>query len=267
MLDETKTESYDSNNPRKTSRAITGKYTDSTSEESVRSGTEETLESFPESRKSAKVTTGSYSDADTITNTRTGSQLVTDKGATTASVFGFNSSTAVPASKSEPSDASGLTTETTYGQTGLKDTHSGAITRTYGTNGLKEETSESGQRKLATTYGQDGLTDSLSSDKTRTYENYKDETTESGSKTLSTSYGQNGKTSELQFNNRSDARTTSGTSTDSGTDAVKSIGMNLRRLTDKYDILQLLYTNDTIHKFFELVFADIDSVLALPVFA
>ncbi len=264
-LDETRTESYNNNNPRKSSRMISGSYTDNTNETTTRSGTEEVLESFPTERKSRKTTTGGYSDTDTITNTRSGSQKVTDKGGMETSVYGFNSSNAVPSQVVVPENSElGTTSETTFGQEGLKDTHSGAITRAYNPEtGLVEETSETGQRKMATTYGQDGLRDALQSGSTRTYNNYKDEVTESGEKTVTTSYGQNGKTVETSFNNRQDSHTISGSVTNSGTDTVTESGYKYKSLIEEY---VALFNNSQYMDFFDVVYSDIDEVLTCPIF-
>ncbi len=263
MLDETRTESYDSNNPRKTSRSISGKYTDTTNETSTRSGTEEVLESFPTDRKTTKTTTGGYSDTDTITNTRSGSQKTTDKGGTETSVYGFNSSTPVPSQIVAPEDSTlGVTSELTFGEQGLKDTHSGAITRSYNPEtGLVEETSETGQRKTAKTFGQDGLQDALESGTTRTYDNYKDEITETGEKTLAISYGNNGKVIETAFDNRRDARTVSDTTVNSGTDTETQDGYNYKSLVDEYFAL---FTGAEYINFLEIVYSDIDEILTCP---
>lgn len=263
MLDETRTERYDSNNPRKTSRTITGKYTDTTNETSTRSGTEEVLESFPTDRKTTKTTTGGYSDTDTITNTRSGSQKTTDKGGTETSVYGFNSSVPVPSQIVAPEDSTlGVTSELTYGEQGLKDTHSGAITRSYNPEtGLVEETSETGQRKTAKTYGQDGLQDALESGTTRTYDNYKDEITDTGEKTLAISYGNNGKVIETAFDNRRDARTLSDTTVNSGTDTETQDGYNYKSLIDEYFAL---FTGAEYINFLETVYSDIDEILTCP---
>lgn len=262
-MDETKTESYDSLNPRKSSRSISGKYTDATNEIATRSGTEEILESFPTDRKSTKRTTGGYSDTDTITNTRSGSQLVTDKGSTETSVYGFNSSSPVPSQIVGPEDSTlGTTSETTFGQEGLKDAHSGSITRSYNPEtGLVEETSESGQRKTATTYGQDGLKDSLNSGTTRTYDNYKDEVIESGQKTLSTSYGIDGKTVELSFDNRRDSRNTSESVANSGSDSETQSGYKYDSLVDEY---LTLFAGAEYLDFLDIVFNDVDEILTCP---
>ncbi len=264
-LDETRTESYDSQNPRKSSRTITGRYTDSTNETATRSGTEEVLESFPTERKSTKKTTGGYSDSDTITNTRSGSQKVTDKGGTETSVYGFNSSNPVPSQIVAPEDSVlGTTSETTFGQEGLKDAHSGAITRAYDpVTGLVEETSETGQRKTATTYGQDGLKDSLSSGTTRSYDNYRDEVTESGEKFLNISYGDNGKTIETSFDSRRDVRIITGTSANSGTDKQTQEGYNYKSLIDEYFAL---FAGAEYINFMEIVYSDVDEILTCPYF-
>lgn len=262
-LDETRTESYNNNNPRKSSRVITGSYNDKTNETSTRSGTEEVLESFPTERKSRKTTTGGYSDTDTITNTRSGSQKVTDKGGMETSVYGFNSNNPVPSQVVVPENSElGTTSETTFGQEGLKDTHSGAITRTYHPEtGLVEETSETGQRKMATTYGQDGLKDALQSGTTRTYNNYKDEVTETGERTVTTSYGQNGKKVETSFNNRQDSRTTSESVTNSGTDTEMESGYNYKSLIDEY---LALFTGAQYMDFLDIVYSDMDEILTCP---
>ena len=263
---ETRTEQYDANSPRKSSRSITGGYTDSSQDTTTRTGTQEVLESYPQDLKSTKVTTGGYSDTDTTTNTRSGTQLVTDKGATSTSVFGFNSQTSVKSQVTGPDDnTTGITTETSYGQNGLKDTHSGAITRTYAQEtGLKEETTESGQRKTATSFGEDGLKDTGSGSNTRLYNNYKDEVTETGKKTLSIDYGQNGRSDTLTFDNRSDSTTKNSTTTNSGTDTETESGYRYDSLINEYITL---FTSAEYLEFFEIVYADCDEVLTCPFYA
>lgn len=262
-MNETRTESFDALNPRKSSRSITGKYTDATNETSTRSGTEEVLESFPTERKSTKRTTGGYSDTDTITNTRSGSQLVTDKGSTETSVYGFNSNIPVPSQIVGPEDSTlGTTSETTFGEEGLKDEHSGSITRAYNPEtGLVEETSESGQRKTATTYGEDGLKDSLNSGTTRSYDNYRDEITESGQKTMSTTYGIDGKTVELSFDRRLDSRSTAENVINSGSDTETQSGYKYNSLVDEY---LALFAGAEYMDFLEIVFSDVDEILTCP---
>lgn len=263
MLDETKTEAYNPLNPRKSSRSISGKYTDSTNETATRSGTEEVLESFPTERKSTKKTSGGYSDTDTITNTRSGSQKTTDKGGTETSVYGFNSSNPVPSQIVAPEDSTlGTTSELTFGQDGLRDAHSGAITRSYDpVTGLIEETSETGQRKTATTYGQDGLQDSLTSGTTRTYDNYKDEVTETGEKTLTTSYGQNGRTVETSFDGRQDSHSVSETVSNSGKDTETETGYKYDSLITEY---LTLFTSGEYMDFLAIVYSDCDEILTCP---
>lgn len=261
---ETRTESHDPLSPRKSTREISGSYTDATNETTTRTGVQETTESFPEARKSSRVTTGGYTDTDTTKNVRTGSTLVTDKGGTTTSVYGFNTSTAVKSQTVAPDDsATGVTTETTYGTNGLVDTHSGGIARAYGTDGLKEETTETGQRKTATTFGTDGLQDALSSGTTRTYTNYKDEVTESGSTTTTISYG-NGRQNETSFNNRIDSTVTNNSVENSGTDSVSESGYNYKSLIDEF--LALFMSADYID-FLEIVYSDCDKLLTLPYYA
>lgn len=259
---ETRTETVDSSNPTKASRAITGSYTDATTETSTRTGTQEVMESFPEDRKSVKVTSGGYTDTDTTTNTRTGSQMVTDKGGTATSVFGFNSSSGVRSQVIGPDNSeTGITTETTYG-TGLVDTHSGGVARSYNpVTGLKEETSESGQRKTATTFGENGLQDSIDGGTTRTYNNYKDELVETGSKSLSIDYGQNGKTDELSFDGRSDVTSIDETIKNSGEDSVTETGYNYKSLVEEY---LALFSSAEFLDFLAIVYDDCDEVLTCP---
>lgn len=258
----TQTESSSSNNPYKERRTIMGGYTDADTTAVTRTGAQETTESFPEPRKSAKVTTGGYSDTDTVTNTRTGLEKVTEKGDTTSSVYGFNSSNPVPSSKVGPSDSSlGTTSETSYGENGLKDTHSGAITRAYGDTGLKEETTETGQRKTATSFGQNGLKDEHSGSVQRTYNNYVDETSVSGSKTSTTDYGTNGKTNELSFDSRSDNTTIDETVTHYGTDTVTETGYRYNSLIAEYSSI---FESADMFDFLDVVYNDVDKILTCP---
>lgn len=126
-------------------------------------GSEIHTENFPLDRKTTRTITGSYSDDDNTTTTRTGSQKVTDKGGTLSSSFGFNSNNPVPVGRVEPiDDAIGTTQETTYGENGLIDANSGSITRTY--NNYKDELVESGSKQIVDTYGDEGKTEELSFD-------------------------------------------------------------------------------------------------------
>lgn len=245
---------------RKSTRKITGGWEGTDNATNTRTGTEETTESFPTERKSSKSTTGSYADTDTTKNTRTGSQLVTEKGDTIASVYGFNSSNPVPSNKTGPADSqAGTTSETTYGQNGLIDERSGAISRTY--NNFKEETTESGSKKLAVTYGEDGLVDQTMGTNSRTYQNYQDEVTESGSKRTRVSYGNGGKTDTLSFNNRSDSSSGSSTSTDSGKDTTTEQGYNYKSLMDEY---LAIFCSAEYLDFLAIVYSDCDEILTCP---
>lgn len=258
----TQTETSNPNSPYTERRTISGGYTDVDTTSVTRTGEQETTESFPEPRKSAKVTTGGYSDADTVTTTRTGIEKVTEKGDTTTSVYGFNSSNPVPSSKVGPSDSSvGTTSETTYGDTGLKDTHSGAITRSYGENGLKEETTESGQRKTSTSFGANGLRDEHSGNVQRTYNDYIDTNTVTGTKSSSTDYGVNGKTNELSFDNRSDITTTDDVVKNSGQDAETESGFRYDSLVSEY---VALFESAELLDFLDIVYNDVDKVLTCP---
>ena len=241
---------------RRTTRTIAGGWTDEKDGTSTRTGTENTDESFPTARTSTKTIAGGYADTDTTTTTRTGSESSSDTGITTASVFGFNSANAVKASTSEPNTQS----QTTYNN--VADTRSGSVTRSY--NNMSETTSEAGSRRVSTSYGEDGLIDTDDSTSTRTYNNYSDTVEETGTHRKTTSYGNSGLTDELSFNSRADSTTTS--SSDSTTDSGSSTesGYNYRRLTDKVDVLQLLYTDPMINNFYEAVYEDIDSVLTCP---
>lgn len=266
---ETRTESYDANNPMISDREITGSYTDNTNETNTRSGIQEVTESVDDNnpRKSTKVTTGGYSDTDGTVTTRTGTQIVTDKGDTSTSVFGFNSSTAVKTQVTGPdNDVTGITTETSYGD-GLVDTRSGAITRSYNSEtGLQEETTESGSRKTSTTFGDDGLKDSLDSGTTRTYNEYHDKVTNRGSKSLSIDYGARGRIDELAFDGRTDFTSINESVSNSGKDTINQTGYNIRRATDRLEIVSAMYNDPMLFNFYEIIYSDIDEVLTIPMF-
>lgn len=258
---ETREESYPQ--ARKSTREISGGYTDTRAITNVRTGAENTTESYPTARTSTKSITGGYADTDSTSSTRTGKETVTDKGETATTSYGFNSSSGVKTQKVGPDTSSGTTTETDYGS-GIKDTRSGAITRAY--NQYQEATTESGSRQLSTTYGENGLSDAESGNVNRVYNNYKDEVTESGSKRTETSYGSSGMVDEQSFNNRQDSRSTSASETNSGTDSTTQSGYNIRRLSDKLDILTAMYENPLLNNFYEIVYRDIDEVLTIPIF-
>lgn len=248
---------------RKTTRELSGGWKDTDTTSTTRTGTQDVTESFPSPRISTKAMTGSYADADTTSTTRTGSTKVTDKGDTATSIWGFNSSSAVRLNKSGPEDSeTGLTTETSYGEEGLKDQRGGNITRTY--NSLTEATTESGSSKLSTTFGENGLKDENAGDVTRLYQNYKDEMTETGTKRLTISFPNGGKTDELSFNNRSDSESISKESQLSGKDTYTERG---HRYNDYIQQYLSLFSSAQMLDFLEIVFDDVDNVLTLPIFA
>lgn len=248
---------------RKTTRELTGGWKDTDTTSTTRTGTQDVVESFPSPRVSSKATTGSYADADTTSTTRTGSTKVTDKGDTATSTWGFNSSTAVRLNKTGPENSeTGLTTETSYGEGGLKDQRAGNITRTY--NSLTEATTESGSSKLSTTFGENGLKDENAGDVTRLYQNYKDEVKETGTKRLTISFPNGGKTDELSFNSRSDSESISKESQASGKDTHTETGHRYKDYVQQY---LSIFSSSQMLDFLEIVFDDVDSVLTLPIFA
>lgn len=248
---------------RKTTRELSGGWKDTDTTSTTRTGTQDVTESFPSPRVSSKATTGSYADADTTSTTRTGSTKVTDKGDTATSTWGFNSSTAVRLNKSGPDNSeTGITTETSYGEEGLKDQRSGNITRTY--NSLTEATTESGSSKLSTTFGENGLKDENAGDVTRLYQNYKDEVKETGTKRLTISFPNGGKTDELSFNNRSDSESISKESQASGKDTHTERGHRYKDYVQQY---LAIFSSAQMLDFLEIVFDDVDNVLTLPIFA
>lgn len=260
-------ESFPDSNGRVTTRSIAGGWKDTDTTSRTRTGAETTVESFPgqDGRITEKVTKGGWSDTDGTATVRTGVQTVTDSGDTQESVFGFNSSLPVPKSRSGP--VSSLTQQTSYGENGIKDQKSGSITRAYdGTTGLQEKTVETGSKQLQTSYGENGIRDANAGDVSRLYQNYQDTVSETGRKLTKTTYGASGKTDSLSFNNRSDSETIDESVVHSGTDEKTVIGYNIRRLSDKLDILKEMYTNPLLYDFFEIVYSDIDLVLTCPIF-
>lgn len=190
-------------------------------------------------RITTRTITGSYTDTTEGTDTRTGSQKITDKGALQDSVYGFNSSTAVPSSLHGPANEQvGTTQETTYGDgtegSGLIDSTKTSTTRVYGD-------SEHGTV-------------------------YADSVSETGKKKTTTSYGQEGKTIEKSFDKRNDTRTVVDSEMQSGEDTTSESGYRYNRATDKLAIIQALFNDPSINDFFEVVYADIDSVLTCPIF-
>lgn len=197
-------------------------------------GEEITTERYPSDNKrtTKTIVSGSYADEDTRASARTGSQKVTDKGDTKQSVYGFNSSTAVPSSISGPNDATnGVTSETTFGENGLIDTNSGFVTRRYGVD-----------------EGDEGLVTQVE---------------ESGEKSITKSYGQNGKARELSFTGRKDERDIEIWVNNDGKDTEENTGFNHKSLVT--EVLMLLESEKMLD-FLNIVFDDVDEVLTLPVF-
>lgn len=259
-------ESFPDSDGRVTTRSISGGWKDTDTTARTRTGAETTTESFPSGtgRITEKVTKGGWTDTDGTATTRTGVQTVTDSGDTQEAVFGFNSASPVPTSRSGP--VSSLTQQTSYGEAGIKDQKSGSITRAYGDTGLQEKTTETGSKQLQTSYGEAGIKDTNSGDVSRLYQNYSDTVSEKGRKLTKTSYGASGKTDELSFTGRNDNNVIDESIQHSGTDGKTVVGYNIRRLTDKLDILKEMYTNPALYDFFEIVYSDIDLVLTCPIF-
>ena len=260
---ETRTESFPET--RKTTRKITGGWKDTDTTSTTRTGIQDVTESYSSQtpRTTEKTTSGGYTDTDTTANTRTGTQTITDKGNTLTGTFGFNSSSAVSTSIAGPETSAGITQETTYGDTGLKDSHSGGISRSYGENGLTETTTESGSKTLSTTFGENVLKDENDGDVTRLYQNYQDEVEEVGKKKLEIAYGAGGKTDELSFDNRSDSREYGSTVTNSGTDTETEKGFNYRHNTLVEQYLAM-FTSAEFFDFLAIVYSDCDEILTCP---
>ena len=220
------------------------------------------MEEYPEQRKSEKTTTGGYKDTDTTAIARTGAQKTTEKGSTTSSVYGYNSSTSVPSSVVGPTDNSiGTTSELEYIGSGVTDTHSGNIHREYDNGGLKESTVESGKTKVSTSFGENGITDTESGGVERTYTDYKETTTQTGARTTQTDYGNTGKTNELSFNGRTDTTSIDETTTASGTDTVTSTGYKYDSLVSEY---VALFMSAEFIDFLAIVYNDCDEILTCP---
>ncbi len=265
-----------------------GGYSDSDTTVITRTGTETTTESFPTARSSTKSTQGGYSDTASGSTVKTGSEADTSTTTVNDSVYGFNSSSAVPSAVSNPvsngsktynnvtdttsnslsRSYSGLTETTTesgskqvehaLGQ-GMADTHSGAITRVY--SGFTETETTTGTRKIDVDYGVNGLKDAGSDSSSRTYNNYTDEVTETGVRRTTTSLGNDGKTSTLTFNNRTDSHSFSEEWENSGADKVTETGHNLKSLVDEY---LAIFMSANYIDFLSIVFADVDEVLTCP---
>lgn len=260
---ETRTESFPQD--RTTTRNITGGWKDTDTTATTRTGLQDVTESFSSQvpRTTSKTTSGGYTDTDTVTNTRTGKQVVTDKGNTLTGTYGFNSSTAVNTAITGPETSAGVSQETTFGEEGLIDAHTGGVSRSYGENGLIETTTESGSKTLSTTFGENGLRDENSGNVQRLYENYKDEVKESGQKRLEIAYGANGKTDELSFNSRSDFRQTSESVSTSGADTDTEKGYKYDSLVNEF--LALFASNEYMD-FLAIVYNDCDEILTCPYF-
>lgn len=257
----TETTSSSSNNPYTMEKTISGSYKDTSDRSNAHRGTQEVLEEYPQSRRSEKTTTGGYKDTDTTATARTGAQKTTDKGGMTSSVYGYNSSSAVPASISAPSDPTlGTTSELEYVGNGIVDTRSGNIHREYDSGGLIESTVESGSTKVSTSFGIDGITDTESGGVERTYTNYRESTTQTGSRSTSTDYG-SGKTNELSFTNRRDSVSVDETEIQSGSDVTTQSGYKLNSLLSEY--LGLFMSAEYID-FLSIVYDDCDEVLTCP---
>lgn len=246
---------------RKTTHTIEGGWNDDSGLTQTRTGIEDVTETYPESRTSIKAITGGYKDTDTTSSTRTGKQTVTDKGDTLSSTFGFNSSSAVPTSRVGPADSTdGITQETQYDN--LSDTKSGNIARSY--DEYKEQTTETGSRKVSTTYGDTGLKDESSRSDSRLYKDYKEEFTESGTHKNEKSF--NNVSDTVSFDQRIDDREVEAETSNSGKDTVKQSGYNIRRATDRLEIITAMYNDPMLFNFFEIIYSDMDEVLTIPAF-
>lgn len=166
-------------------------------------------------RSSTRSITGGYSDSGSAVNTRTGTQTITDKGGTLSSVYGYNSENPVPASIVAPESELGTTSETSYGEGGLKD--------------------------------------SETTGNTRTYSDYKDALIESGSKENQSVRSNTGDTKRNETETKTDSRVTSGTDVNSGVDTVSIAGRKYDSLIGDYltifmsadyiDFLEIVYSD------------------------
>ncbi len=189
---------------------------DTNEEKSDSSSTIDSESIDPENpRSSTRSITGGYTDSGTAVNTRTGTQTVTDKGGTMSSIYGYNSENPVPSLLVAPESELGTTSETSYGEDGLKD--------------------------------------SETSGNTRTYTDYKDALVESGNKENQTIRSNSGSNKRNEVENKSDSRVISGHDVNSGIDTVSETGRKYDSLINEYltifmsaeyiDFLEIVYAD------------------------
>lgn len=208
------------------------------------------------SDNSTATRTGSVSNTEGGTTAESGSRTGTHTTATQhggtigdsassgteAQVWGFNSSIKVSANANSATDSSTRTfnnTDTTTETPALADSR----TVTHG------KTDTTAYNSL-----QDGVTSSTTGSTQRTFNNETSATSHTGMDTTTTS-GTDSTESESSK---------SGTSYLSRSKETK--GFNIRNLSDKTTLMQILYTDPSFRNFWEVIYSDIDDVLTCPIF-
>lgn len=250
----------------------TGSTLDVTSDSSYYSRSN--VESKNKGTTDTTVLSGGHEDtattADTSTTTRSGSVSEREGGTTTeakstsgnsitqiqhegtigdvassageTSRWGFNSSDAVKTNSETSSDG----TIRTFN-------NSDTTTETPSTNDI---TATAHGRTNTTSYNdmKDGISSNATGSTTRKYKDEKSETSHTGSDVTSTSGS----------DTVSKAGTKSGTT--NTTETTRTSGYNIRNLSDKTEIIKLMYEDPFFHNFWEVIYRDIDEVLTCPVF-
>ena len=176
---------------------------------------------------------GGWSDADSTATTRTGSQIDTNGGKVQSNVYGFDTAVenGVPSALELPTN----TLESTFNN--IKDTNSGSVTRSY--NQYVETTTDTFKPDETTTHGKK---------LTKSFEDRQDTTNETVTDTK-------------QFTQRNDTTDFGKVVTLSGSDVTTDAGYDEPAI----DPLTRLVENQTVLDFFQIVYADVDAVLALSV--
>lgn len=158
------------------------------------------------------------------------------------SVWGFNSTSAVKTNSQTSADG----TLRTYDNT---DT----TTESPSTNDI---TATAHGRTNTTSYNdmKDGISSNTTGTTTRKYNNETSATSHTGSDT----------TSGTTTDSTTREQTKSGSTQTSAT--THTYGFNIRNLSDKTEIMKLLYTDPLFNNFWEVVYTDIDEVLTCPIF-
>ncbi len=271
-------ETYTDSNPLWNTLSITESQTDSGVTSDTTTDTSYLSRSSAESKSrdttDTTVLTGGHSDtstaSDTSTSTRTGSMLEAEGGSTIEAkttsgqtVTNTQHSGTIGDTKSSGGETSRWGFNSTVPVNVTAETSADGNLRTFGNSDVTTDSPNVGENKITahgktntTSYNniQDGVNSNTAGTTKREYNSETSTTSRTGSDTTT----------------KSDSGSTNRNATKSGTSylsrSTETSGFNIRHLSDKTEIIKLLFTDPSFSDFWEVIYSDIDDVLTCPIF-